>query len=264
MRIPSSDDNEKISRLNEMHALISNKCLAVIEELYEQIDVMLPDLTISKQRTFKADKFRVFLDNLATNLSWKSDGVSITTTDDLKRMHLKFDVKARQKISCYIAVQYHTLLFYECDASVIKFKEELDKVSIELDVIEQLIKNEENKIVEKEMKRLGYDKLDDYELLLLLYNNQEIADTLEEKSSKIKQRYPYDKLVQRRRELIEELNNHTVEVYTLDKRLIDYMQLMQGEEGLCIYFDLPIKNINRVDIEPIIDKMDELNKALSP
>jgi hypothetical protein len=97
----------------------------------------------------------------------------------------------------------------------------------------------------------------------LLYNNQDIADKLDEKSNEIKKRYPYDKLMNKREELITALNNHTIEVYKLDKRLIDYTQLMQGEEGLCIYFDLSIKSIDRIDVKPIIDKMDEINRAIN-
>lgn len=264
MRIPSNDDNEKILKLNEMHGIISKRFLDVIDAYYEQRDVMLPDLTIDKHITFKAEAFKRFLDLLAKRLDWSNDGVSITTTNDLKRMHVKFDTNIKkQKISCYLAVQYHMLLFYECDATVIKLKEEFDKISIELNVIEQMIKKEENKIVENEMKGLGYDKLDDYELLQSLYNNQDIIDRLEEKSKEIKQKYPYDKLMKQRRELLSKLNSYVIEIYTLDKRLIDYMQLMQGEEGLCIYFDLSIKDVNRIaDIQPIIDKMDEINKAI--
>ncbi len=263
MRIPSNDDSKKILELNEMHSSISRKLIDVIDGLYEHIGVMLPDLTIDKQLTFKAEAFKRFLDDLAKSIDWSTDGVSITT-DDLKRMHVRFDTRVkRYKLSCYLAVQYHTLLFYECDASVIKLKEEFDKISIELDVIEEIIKKEENAIVEKEMKGLGYDKLDDYELLLLLYNNQDIADRLEEASYEIKKRYPYDKLMRRREELITALNSHTIDVYKLDKRLIDYTQLMQGEEGLCIYFDLSIKSIDRIDIKPIMDKMDEINRAIS-
>lgn len=265
MRIPSNDDNKKVLELNNMHNAIAKRYLETIDRLgcYKEIDVMLPDLTIAKHLTFDIERFRAFFDDLTKNLDWKNDGVSITTTDDLKRMHIQFDTRIKKhQFSCYLAVQYHTLLFYECDAVIVKLREALDKVSVKLNDIEERIKKEENEIVEEEIKRLGYDKRDDYELLLLLYNNQEIAKRLEEKSNEIKSRYPYEQLMNEKKELLRGLNSHIIEVYTLDKRLIDYMQLMQGEEGLCIYFDLSIKNIDRVDINPIIEKMNEINKAV--
>jgi hypothetical protein len=225
---------------------------------------MLPDLTISKHNTFREDKFQQFLERIAENLHWNTEGVNITTTDDLKRMHIKFDTKVnRHNISCYLSVQYHTLLFYQADANVIKLKEELDKTVLEINAIEEVIKREENKIIEEEIRSLGYDKLDDHELLILLYNNEEVTAKLEDKINTIKSKYPYNQLLDKREQLLTKLQDYVIEVYTLEDRLIDYMQLMQGEEGLCIYFDLSIKDIDRIkDIKPIIDKMYEVSDAI--
>lgn len=266
MRIPNNKENKRILELNSIYDSVSKKYQSILNKLkcYEEIDIMLPDLTISKHTTFREDKFRQFLERVIRNLNWSTEGVSITTTDDLKRMHIKLDARInRHKISCYLSAQYHTLLFYRCDANVIKLKEELDKTVLEISAIEEKVKEEENEIIEKEIRSLGYDKLDDHELLMLLYNNEEITSKLESKINAIKRKYQYDVLIKKREKLLTRLQNYVIEVYTLEDRLIDYMQLMQGEEGLCIYFDLSIKDIDRIrDIQPIVDKMYEVGNAI--
>ncbi|HYX71919.1 MAG TPA: hypothetical protein VE732_04055, partial [Nitrososphaera sp.] len=94
------------------------------------------------------------------------------------------------------------------------------------------------------------------ELFVKIFDDEKLAEQLNEKTAVIESRFPeFEKMRNRRSELISELNNMLVSFYQTSPVLIDYNRLMQGEEGITNYFDIEVikKNKNTKRREAFLD-----------
>jgi hypothetical protein len=75
-----------------------------------------------------------------------------------------------------------------------------------------------------------------------ILENQELIVNLEDKIKKIERSYPeLDKAEEMKNSMISELDNLVIKLYQISPNLIDYNRLMQGEEGIIVYFDIGTK-----------------------
>src|SRR3989442_9685571 len=75
------------------------------------LKVMLGDGTVSDQESFDPSHVRQFYDCILRNLlNWKSEGVSVTIDQDLRRIFIKLETKEdNYLLSCNMSLQYHSL-----------------------------------------------------------------------------------------------------------------------------------------------------------
>lgn len=75
-----------------------------------------------------------------------------------------------------------------------------------------------------------------------LLQNQELIVRLEDKIKNVERLYPeLDGAEKKKNSLILELDNLIIKLYQISPTLIDYNRLMQGEEGIIVYFDIETK-----------------------
>jgi ArsR family metal-binding transcriptional regulator len=131
-----------------------------------------------------------------------------------------------------------------------------------------------NNAIKQELKNMALDKLKFEDLFERLLQNQELIVRLEDKIKNVERLYPeLDGAEKKKNSLILELDNLIIKLYQISPTLIDYNRLMQGEEGIIVYFDIETKvdtkrkNSNKsVNIErmksPSKKKISELFKEI--
>ena len=89
---------------------------------------------------------------------------------------------------------------------------------------------------------MALDDLEFEDLFERLLQNQELIVKLEDKIKNVEKLYPeLDGAENKRSSLIYELENLIIKLYQVSPILIDYNRLMQGEEGIIVYFDIETK-----------------------
>jgi hypothetical protein len=131
-----------------------------------------------------------------------------------------------------------------------------------------------NNAIKQELKNMALDKLEFEDLFERLLQNQELIVRLEDKIKNVERLYPeLDGAEKKKNSLILGLDNLIIKLYQISPTLIDYNRLMQGEEGIIVYFDIETKvdtkrkNSNKsVNIErmksPTKKKISELFKEI--
>ena len=103
-----------------------------------------------------------------------------------------------------------------------------------------------------------------------------ISEELEKKATYVEGLFPEVSLIEEsQKALNNKLKNLLLEIYLISRVLIDYNQLMQGQEGFVTYFDitlskstpaqgshLDIEKINRQEFIRIIDSFNEILASL--
>jgi hypothetical protein len=99
-----------------------------------------------------------------------------------------------------------------------------------------------NNTIKQELKNMALDELQFEDLFERLLQNQELIDRLEDKTKDVETLYPeLGGEEKKKNSLILELNNLIINSYQISPTLIDYNRLMQGEEGIIVYFDIETK-----------------------
>ena len=99
-----------------------------------------------------------------------------------------------------------------------------------------------NNTIKQELKNMALDDLKFEDLFEKILENQQLIVNLEDKIKKIERSYPeLDKAEEMKNSMISELDNLVIKLYQISPNLIDYNRLMQGEEGIIVYFDIGTK-----------------------
>ncbi|MBV9667693.1 MAG: hypothetical protein JO327_06140, partial [Nitrososphaeraceae archaeon] len=178
----------------------------------------------------------------------------------------------------YFGIQFHILQYYRIDKSVITIQKELAQIVDKASETFKSMAGRGNDILSDELERIGYANIGSEELFTELFENRTLFEHLEGKAMSIENEFPeFEEIHQKKIQLFSELNNLLVELYQISPVSIDYNKLMQGEEGVVIYFDIEtIKNqktnekdsyINskRITIDStnqILSKLNEVEKTL--
>lgn len=264
VRIPNDFTDKFSIQLNKLYSDISQQYFenVKIQIQPQKVNVMLADANVTQRDTFDPQKVVMFYEILTKKMKdWSSQGIAKTDTDDLKRLHVLFITSIENySLSCYFGVQYHALPFYKFDDRIKGIQIEIMELDEKVAKIKEEKSSKENAILEEELKRREMVNLDFEEMLETMYNDKHLYNELTRKVDDIENNNPeYLKMIKRRDDLLEELNNMVIYLYRTSSALLGYNQLMEGEEGMAVYFDLEIikkgEKSGVIEIEKISPKI---------
>jgi hypothetical protein len=277
MRIPNNENDDFSKKLNGYYADIEKIYLESMKPhlTTREVDVMLEDGTITKSSTFDPESvigfYRSFLKDLK---NWEVSNIQ-EITEESSRIYCQISTNLdNYAIRGYFGIQFNVLPYYKPDKQVIQIQRELFDLSVKNSTLLESAANIGNNAIKQELKNMALDKLEFEDLFERLLQNQELIVRLEDKIKNIERLYPeLDGAEKKKNSLILGLDNLIIKLYQISPNLIDYNRLMQGEEGIIVYFDIETKvdtkrkNSNKsVNIErmksPTKKKISELFKEI--
>ncbi|HSA73413.1 MAG TPA: hypothetical protein VLD84_05600, partial [Nitrososphaeraceae archaeon] len=216
--------------------------------------------------------YRSFLKDLR---NWEVGDVQ-ETTGELNRIYSQISANVdNYTIKGFFGIQFNILPYYKPDKQVIRIQKELLDLSTENSTLLESVADIGNQTIKQELKNMSLDDLEFEDLFERLLQNQELVGNLEDKIKNIERKYPQlEGAEKKRNSLIYELNNLIIKVYQASPILLDYNRLMQGEEGIIVYFDIEPKadlkgknssklvNLARMKA-PAMEEISELLKEIS-
>ncbi len=245
MRIPNNESDNFSKKLNDYFVEIENfyqqslmPCLAMRE-----VNVMLQDGSVTKSSTFDPKLvlgyYRTFLKGLK---NWEVSDIQETTGESNRIYCQIFSSQDNYTIKGYFGIQFNILPYYKLDKQVIQIQKKLFDLSIKNSTVMDSVANIGNNTIKQELKNKALDDLKFEDLFEKILENQELIVNLEDKIKKIERSYPeLDKAEEMKNSMISELDNLVIKLYQISPNLIDYNRLMQGEEGIIVYFDIGTK-----------------------
>jgi hypothetical protein len=242
MRIPNNESDNFSKKLNDYFVEIENfyqqslmPCLAMRE-----VNVMLQDGSVTKSSTFDPKLvlgyYRTFLKGLK---NWEVSDIQETTGESNRIYCQIFSSQDNYTIKGYFGIQFNILPYYKLDKQVIQIQKKLFDLSIKNSSVMDSVANIGNNTIKQELKNMALDDLKFEDLFEKILENQELIVNLEDKIKKIERSYPeLDKAEEMKNSMILELENLVIKLYQISPNLIDYNRLMQGEEGILVYFDI--------------------------
>lgn len=241
MRIPINQNDDFSKNLNDHFAKIEDTHLERIKPFLatRELNVMLQDGSVTKSSTFDPKYvvkfYRSFLSDLK---NWKGDIQE--TTGELNRITCQISTTLNNyTIKGYFGIQFHVLPYYKPDNQVIRLQKELFELSTKNSALQESVSNIGNSTIKQELKNMALDELEFEDLFEKLFQNQELIGKLEEKVKNIEESYPELNGAEKRKgSIISELDDLVIKLYQVSAITIDYNKLMQGEEGIIVYFDV--------------------------
>ena len=277
MRVPNNEKDDFSKKLNGRFAEIENIYLESIKPYLttREVNVMLQDGSVTKSSTFDPESvfgfYRSFLKDLK---AWEVSDIQ-ETTGESNRIFCEINANPdNYAIRGHFGVQFNVLPYYKPDKQVIQIQRELFDLSVKNSALLESVANTGNNTIKQELKNMALDELQFEDLFERLLQNQELIDRLEDKTKDVETLYPeLGGAEKKKNSLILELHNLMIKSYQISPTLIDYNRLMQGEEGVIVYFDIETKvdtkrkNSNKsVNIErmksPTKKKISELFKEI--
>ena len=258
MRIPNNESDNFSKKLNDYFVEIENfyqqslmPCLAMRE-----VNVMLQDGSVTKSSTFDPKLvfgyYRTFLNGLK---NWEVSDIQETTGESNRIYCQIFSSQDNYTIKGYFGIQFNILPYYKLDKQVIQIQKKLFDLSIKNSTVMDSVANIGNNTIKQELKNMALDDLKFEDLFEKILENQELIVNLEDKIKKIERSYPeLDKAEEMKNSMILELENLVIKLYQISPNLIDYNRLMQGEEGIIVYFDIGTEaNMKRKNSSKVIN-----------
>ncbi|MEW6043545.1 MAG: hypothetical protein AB1608_04730 [Thermoproteota archaeon] len=278
MRLGTKSTDEFLNTLAQKSDKIAELFQKNIERLTKPttIKVMLGDTTVTEQTTFDPQGVSNLYNRIINKLPrWKTQGISTTNDEDLRRIFVKLEFQADKYILLWhLSLQYHALLYYKPDIMVQKIQKELAEIMDDTIDKEKELAELTNDLIKQRLAVMGYNEPDEQKLFEVLFNDDKLRDELASEIDK-KMDFDFKAKDQRKKELFRELDNLLIETYQTTSVLIDENRLVAGEEGCVCTFDLDyLKNKSRHAIfEPkrisketkneILNALDEAVAALS-
>lgn len=245
MRIPNKDDEGFAKVLNAIFVNIEDAYLRSMKPILTttEINVMLQDGSVTKSSTFDPQSITQFYRSFLKDLrNWQVGDIQ-ETTGELNRIYCQILANLdNYTIKGFFGIQFTILPYYKPDKQVIQIQKELIDLSTENSTLLESVANIGNQTIKQELKNMSLDDLEFEDLFERLLQNQELIGNLEEKIKNIERKYPkLEGAEKKRNSLIYKLNNLIIKVYQVSPNLIDYNRLIQGEEGIIVYFDIEPK-----------------------
>jgi hypothetical protein len=245
MRIPNKQNDDFSKKVNGYFIDIENIYLKSIKPFLttREVNVMLQDGSVTKSSTFDPESvigfYRSFLKDLK---NWEIRDIQ-QNTGDSNRIFCQISNNLDDYIiKGYFGIQFNVLPYYKLDKQVIQIQKELFDLSIKNSTLSESVANIGNSTIKQELKNLSLDDLEFEDLFERLLQNQELIVKLEDKIKNVEKLYPeLDGAENKRSSLIYELENLIIKLYQVSPIVIDYNRLMQGEEGIIVYFDIETK-----------------------
>ena len=205
----------------------------------DTLHVMLGDATVTTQTSFEPRRVTRILSRVSDNLEgWESDGVMTTNNEDIRRTFVKFRTKVgRYTITGHLSVQFHVLLYYKPTQRVVDCQKELADTIDAAKTGETELAEITEEVIQTRLKSAGYDTDDNLALFEVLYNEDELRQTLEDGIHK-KKSETLRALDAKKSGLFAELDSLLKETYQTVPVLIDDNRLVTGEEGCLCTFDI--------------------------
>lgn len=241
VRLGTNSSDEFIQLLNKKNEKIQEIFLSKMKEATKTVTVkgMLGDSTIAEQSTFDPMLVQEFFKKFVNNLQdWTSQDISITNNEDLRRIFVKFETKQENYlISGHMSIQFHVLLYYKPDNKVIEYQKELSEIIEKTKNTETKLADENEKYIIDKLKDLGYVDLEHKDLFEVFYENDELREKI---YRDIDERSDGDVqgLLNRKKQLFDELDNLLMECYQTSAVMIDDSRLVTGEEGFLFSLDI--------------------------
>ena len=241
MRLGSKSKNTFFLNLDIKNQNIQNRFLKKITDATKTVDakVMLGDSTVKELSTFDPKNIERLFNHIITSLNdWSSQGISYSYNDDIRRIFVKFEVREEEfVISLHVSVQFHVLLYYKPEQKVLLLQKELSDI---IDMTAESDSNysvEGNKIILQKLQELGSDKINEQNLFELFYNDENLSKIL---SKKIENSQDNEilQLNNRKKELLQQLDDLLLETFQTSQILIDEQKLVNGEEGCLCNIDI--------------------------
>ena len=200
---------------------------------------MLGDSTVKELSTFDPKNIEDFFNHIITSLSdWSSQGISYSYNDDIRRIFVKFEVREEKfVISLHVSVQFHVLLYYKPEQKVLLLQKELSEIIDRTAESDSNYSVEGNKIILQKLQELGSDKINEQNLFELFYNDENLSKILSKKIENSQD----DEILQlnnRKKELLQQLDDLLLETFQTSQILIDEQKLVNGEEGCLCNIDI--------------------------
>ena len=241
MRLGSKSKNKFFLNLDIKNQNIQNKFLKKITDATKTVDakVMLGDSTVKELSTFDPKNIEDFFNHIITSLSdWSSQGISYSYNDDIRRIFVKFEVREEKfVISLHVSVQFHVLLYYKPEQKVLLLQKELSEIIDRTAESDSNYSVEGNKIILQKLQELGSDKINEQNLFELFYNDENLSKILSKKIENSQD----DEILQlnnRKKELLQQLDDLLLETFQTSQILIDEQKLVDGEEGCLCNIDI--------------------------
>jgi hypothetical protein len=243
MRLPLKDQHQFCLDLNLSYSKLQQVYYDKLKSLLQisGVKVMLGDGTLTDSTTFDPEVLVLHFNLLSKFLKeWTSGGTLKSNTDDLRRITCQYSTQIEKYfVSVYFGIQYHALRYYRVNGRVLEIQKEIFDLTRKCNEIRNSIANIGNNIILKELGNMGYGDLGFEDLLERMISDQSISTQLENKTNNLLRQYPdLRKLEIKQEELVAELNDYIIEIYTIDPAMLDYNKLMQGQEGIVVYMDI--------------------------
>jgi hypothetical protein len=245
MRVPNNEKDDFSKKLNGYFAEIENIYLESIKPYLttREVNVMLRDGSVTKSSTFDPESvigfYRSFLKDLKT---WEVSDIQETSGEPNRIFCEIYSNPDNYAIRGHFGVQFNVLPYYKPDKQVIQIQRELFDLSVKNSTLLESAANIGNNAIKQELKNMALDELKFEDLFERLLQNQELIVRLEDKIKNVEGLYPeLDGAEKKKNSLILELDNLIIKLYQISPTLIDYNRLMQGEEGIIVYFDIETK-----------------------
>ena len=241
MRLGSKSKNEFFLSLGIKNQNIQNRFLKKITDATKTVNakVMLGDSTVKEINTFDPKNIENFFNHIITSLNdWSSQGISYSYNDDIRRIFVKFEiVEGEFVISLHSSVQFHVLLYYKPEQKVLSLQKELSEIIDRTAESDSNYSVEGNKIILQKLQELGSDKINEQNLFELFYNDENLSKILSKKIENSQD----DEILQlnnRKKELLQQLDDLLLETFQTSQILIDEQKLVNGEEGCLCNIDI--------------------------
>jgi hypothetical protein len=241
MRLGSKSKNKFFLNLNIKNQNIQNKFLNKITDATKTVNakVMLGDSTVKELSTFDPKNIENLFNHIITSLNdWSSQELSYSYNDDIRRIFVKSEVKEGEfVISLHVSVQFHVLLYYKPEQKVLLLQKELSEIIDRTVESDSNYSVEGNKIILQKLQELGSDKINEQNLFELFYNDENLSKILSKKIESSQD----DEILQlnnRKKELLQQLDDLLLETFQTSQILIDEQKLVNGEEGCLCNIDI--------------------------
>jgi hypothetical protein len=224
-----------------------------------QANAMLGDGTITRADTFDPQNVENFLQQVGNTLEgWTFSGILKSATEDIHRIYSRFTREAdRFYISVYFGIQFHVLPYYRVNRRVMEIQKELANIEDAASSFLSKMSGIGERVLATELEKRGYSNLEFEELFVKIFDDEELVEELNEKTTVIEKQFPqFEETRSRQGKLLSELDDLLVRFYQTSPVIIDYNRLMQGEEGVTNYFDIEVikkKNMKTKRREAYLD-----------
>ena len=245
MRIPNKENVGYSKVLNDLFGDIETAYSRSISPSLAtgEVNVMLQDGSVTKTSTFDPITVIRFYQSFLKELKhWEASDIQ-ETTGELNRIFCQISTTLdKYTIKGYFGIQFNVLLYYKPVKEVMRIQKELFDISVKKTSLVDSVAHIGNNTIRKELEKLSLDDLEFEDLFERLLQNQELIDKLENKIKNVEELYPeLDSSERKKNLLVNELDNLIMKVYQVSPISIDYNRLMQGEEGIIVYFDIEAK-----------------------